>query len=145
MANKKEFISNVTGEEWHKHHSKRWKKVIKQVGIILEDEVHKGKNGASVILEKGSRVMIDDIRGRIKPQYRVTDETGKVWFVSALNVEIEVNESHEPDVSSYSYRGGVRSDNSRLKNHRYSVEKTTEDELFTLKQERLKQKKQEKQ
>ena len=145
MTKKREFTSNVTGEEWHKHHSKRWKKVIKQVGTILEDEVHTGKNGTSVVLEKGSKVIIDDIRGRIKPQYRVMDQTGKVWFVSALNVEIDADEGCEPDISNHSYRGGVRNDNSTSKNHRYSVGKTTEDELHILKQERLKQKKQEKQ
>ncbi len=41
---KKEFVSNVTGEEWYKHNSKNWKNVINQVGIILEDEEHKDKN-----------------------------------------------------------------------------------------------------
>ena len=88
---KKEFVSNVTGEQWHKHNSKRWSKVINQIGVILEDEIHQGKNDTTVTLKKGSQVIIDDIRGRIKPQYRVTDINGKIWFVSALNVNI-INE-----------------------------------------------------
>ena len=69
MAKKKEFKSNVTGEEWFKHSSKRWNKTINQIGIVLEDEIHQGKNGTTATLKKGSEVIIDDIRGRIKPQY----------------------------------------------------------------------------
>ena len=42
---KQEFVSNVTGEEWFKHNSQRWSTVINQVGIIIEDEIHDGKNG----------------------------------------------------------------------------------------------------
>ena len=61
---KKEFVSNVTGEEWYKHNSKNWKNVINQVGIILEDEEHKDKNDATIILKKGSKVIIHDYRGR---------------------------------------------------------------------------------
>ena len=128
---KKEFVSNVTGEEWYKHNSKNWKNVINQVGIILEDEEHKDKNDATIILKKGSKVIIDDIRGRIKPQYRVKDINGKIWFVSALNVEIP-NTDRETDTSKHGYRGGVRHDGSKASAYRYSVEKTTEDELKQL-------------
>ena len=40
---KKEFTSNVTGEEWYKHNSAKWNRVISQTGIIIEDETHQGK------------------------------------------------------------------------------------------------------
>ena len=125
---KKEFVSNVTGEQWHKHNSKRWKKVINQIGVILEDEVHQGKNDTTVTLKKGSQVIIDDIRGRIKPQYRVTDINGKIWFVSALNVNI-INEEREVDIDAHQYRGGVRHDGSLAAPRRYTLTKTTEDEM----------------
>ena len=125
---KKEFVSNVTGEQWHKHNSKKWNKVINQIGVILEDEVHQGKNDTTVTLKKGSQVIIDDIRGRIKPQYRVTDINGKIWFVSALNVDI-INEEREVDIDEHQYRGGVRHDGSLAAPRRYTLTKTTEDEM----------------
>ena len=125
---KKEFVSNVTGEQWHKHNSKRWSKVINQIGVILEDEIHQGKNDTTVTLKKGSQVIIDDIRGRIKPQYRVTDINGKIWFVSALNVNI-INEEREVDIEEHQYRGGVRHDGSIAAPRRYDLTKTTEDEM----------------
>ena len=125
---KKEFVSNVTGEQWHKHNSKRWNKVINQIGVILEDEIHQGKNDTTVTLKKGSQVIVDDIRGRIKPQYRVTDINGKIWFVSALNVNI-VNEEREVDIEEHQYRGGVRHDGSLAAPRRYTLTKTTEDEM----------------
>ena len=128
---KKEFVSNVTGEEWFKHNSKNWQGVINQVGIILEDEEHKDKNDTTIVLKKGSKVIIDDIRGRIKPQYRVKDINGKIWFVSALNVEINQTD-RETDTSKHAYRGGVRHDGSKASPYRYTVEKTTEDELKQL-------------
>ena len=127
MAKKKEFVSNVTGEEWHKHNSQRWGSVIHQIGTILEDEIHDGKNGEKLILKKGSRIIIDDIRGRIKPQYRVIDANGKIWFVSALNVDIELNKDSKPSVTEHSYRGGVRHDGNEL-HSRYEIDKTTEEE-----------------
>jgi hypothetical protein len=130
--NKKEFVSNVTGEEWFKHNSKNWKNVINQIGIVLEDEEHMGKNDTKVILKKGSRVIIDDIRGRIKPQYRVKDINGKVWFVSALNIEVQ-KDDREADTSEHAYRGGVRHDGTEASPYRYTVEKTTEDELQEIK------------
>jgi hypothetical protein len=130
---KKEFVSNVTGEEWFKHNSKKWKGVINQVGIVLEDEEHIGKNDTKIILKKGSRVIIDDIRGRIKPQYRVKDINGKVWFVSALNIEVQKEEKREADTSQHTYRGGVRHDGTDASPYRYEVEKPTEDELNELK------------
>ena len=127
MAKKQEFVSNVTGEEWYKHSSKRWGNVIHQIGIVKEDEIHDGKNGEKLTLKKGSRVIIDDIRGRIKPQYRVKDTNGKIWFVSALNVDIETDKGKSPDTTDFSYRGGVRHDGKEL-HPRYQVDKTTEEE-----------------
>ena len=140
MAKKKEFKSNVTGEEWYKHNSKSWSRTINQVGVILEDEIHQGKNGTTVTLTKGSEVIIDDIRGRIKPQYRVKDINGKVWFVSALNVEVKRDTSREADVSGHGYRGGVRHDGSRAAPYRYEVSKTTKEELQELKLTKRKRK-----
>ena len=133
MAKKKEFKSNVTGEEWFKHSSKRWNKTINQVGIVLEDEVHQGKNGTTVILKKGSEVIIDDIRGRIKPQYRVKDINGKIWFVAALNIDVLRTDDREADIDNHGYRGGVRHDGTRAAPYRYTVTKTTADELQELK------------
>ena len=76
--------------------------------------------------------MIDDIRGRIKPQYRVKDRSGKIWFVSALNIDILYDQNNvvEIDEESHSYRGGVRHDGTRHSNYRYKLpSKTTEEEL----------------
>ena len=129
MSKKKDFVSNVTGEEWFKHNSIVWKKVINQIGIVREDEVHQGKNNKPVTLKKGSMVLIADIRGRIKPQYRVIDEDGKVWFVSALNLEILEDKNRQADTSNHKYKGGVRHDNSEAAPYRYTVSKTTEEEL----------------
>ena len=129
-GNKREFESNVTGEKWFKHTSKPWKKVINQFGVILEDEIHDDKKGKK-LLKKGTRVLIDDIRGRIKPQYMVTDPQGKIWFVSALNIEIEQDSERDAELNKYQYRGGVRQDyrhDGEKLNARYSVEKTTEEE-----------------
>ena len=133
MAKKKEFVSNVTGEEWYKHNSKRWSTIINQVGTIIEDELHQGKHGEKLTLKAGSKVIIDDIRGRIKPQYRVLDTSGKVWFVSALNVEVETDKSIDPNLDKYDYRGGVRHDGQEL-HPRYTVSKTTEEEYAEVKQ-----------
>lgn len=125
----KDFISNVTGEEWFKHSSIKWDRVINQVGVVLEDEVHQGKNDQPVTLTKGSRVIIDDIRGRIKPQYRVIDENGKIWFVSALNLEVLEDNSVHADTSNHKYKGGVRHDGSESSPYRYTIEKTTKEEI----------------
>ena len=133
MAKKKEFKSNVTGEEWHKYNSGRWRKVIHQYGVILEDEIHKAKNNTTVTLKSGTKVLIDDIRGRIKPQYRVIDASGKIWFVSALNVEVLFDKETDSDVSGHGYRGGVRHDGSQASPYRYQLEKTTAEELQELK------------
>jgi len=132
---KKEFVSNVTGEAWQKNSAKNWKKVIDQIGVIIEDEVHKGKNNTTVILEAGSEVIIDDIRGRIKPQYRVEDKNGKIWFVTATNVQfLENNNNHRDgseNVTNFAYRGGVRVDGTEddLGIERYDRPLTTEEEI----------------
>lgn len=142
MAKKKqEFVSNVTGEEWFKHNTQRWSTVINQVGIIMEDELHDGKNGEKITLKKGSRIIVDDIRGRIKPQYRVIDTNGKVWFVSALNVEFPHDEEREAEVKSHEYHGGVRVDkgsrhDGTALSPRYTVDKTTEEEYAEAKKRR---------
>ena len=62
------------------------------MGVLIEDIHSKGKNGTTVMLPKGSRVLINDIRGRIKPQYRVTDASDKIWFIPIEKVEIEKSE-----------------------------------------------------
>jgi len=129
MSKKKDFVSNVTGEEWFKHNSIKWSKVINQIGVVIEDEIHQGKNDQPVTLKKGSRVIIDDIRGRIKPQYRVIDEDGKIWFVSALNLNILEDNMRQADVSKHKYKGGVRHDGSEATPYRYTVSKTTKEEL----------------
>ena len=145
--NKKEFISNVTGEVWHKQLIKRWHKIINQVGTIIEDEVHEGKNGTSMVLKKGSKVIIDDIRGRILPQYRVRDTNGKIWFVSDTNIEFSFNteiqeeNKNNPKVEdTYVYRGGVRVDGTDEVNDvlpkRYGMPTTTDEEIKLLKEKK---------
>ena len=135
---KREFKSNVTGEEWFKHSSKTWSRTINQTGVILEDETHKGKNDITLVLKKGTEVFIDDIRGRIKPQYRVKDSAGKIWFVSALNVEVLRGETTESSQLDHGYRGGVRHDGTRAAPYRYTVSKTTEEELDDLESQKEK-------
>jgi len=85
---KKEYVSKVTGEVWHKENIKNYKRWFEKVAIILEDCHSKQKNGENAVLIKGSKVLITDIRGRIKPQYRVTDASDRVWFVPIEKVEI---------------------------------------------------------
>jgi len=133
---KKEFISNVTGEEWQRHHSHKWDKVIGQIGTVLEDEVSECKNNTTVTLKGGSKVIIDDIRGRIKPQYRVSDRQGKVWFISSLNMQIEVDDEIEANISDHKYRGGVRHDGSKAKDGRYEITKTTQEEIEELRKKK---------
>jgi len=85
---KKEYVSKVTGEVWHKENIKNYKRWFEKVAVILEDCHSKQKNGENAVLIKGSKVLITDIRGRIKPQYRVTDASDRVWFVPVEKVEI---------------------------------------------------------
>ncbi len=108
----KEFVSDVTGVVWRKHNITRWQKVINHTAIALEDIVSETKNGGTVTLEKGSEVFIDDIRGRINPQYRCRDSSGKIWFIEVERLEIVKNENQtrEEDVEEFGYRGGVRTD-----------------------------------
>ena len=131
------FVSNVTGIGWTKNSHGRWYRVINQIGTVIKDEVHQGKNHTTVTLKAGSKVIIDDIRGRINPQYRVTDSNGKIWFISALNVEIMNSETEmllgEIDITEPQYRGGVRYDGSDAAPRRYTLNKTTQDELDELK------------
>jgi hypothetical protein len=113
---KKEFISEVTGEVWSKEFPGRWNKVIHHTGVTREDFSNATKNGGTVTLTKGSEVFIDDIRGRIKPQYRVKDSSGKIWFVPVGLLEILETEESTQEISSetHSYKGGVRSDAQQI-------------------------------
>jgi len=139
------FVSNVTGIGWKKNSHKRWQKVINQVGIVKEDEIHQAKNHKTVILKAGSKVIIDDVRGRIHPQYRVRDTNGKVWFVSANNIEFSFDEEKEKEnrtnpkiENNYIYRGGIRVDGtdeeSDVVPKRYELLETTEEEMSRLKE-----------
>ena len=106
---KKEFVSNVTGEIWHKINWKKWDKIIDHVGVMVEKHTSAGKNGTIVVLEEGSEVFIDDIRGRINPQYRATDTTGKIWFIPISKVKVlEGSGPGEGTKYDRGYRGGVR-------------------------------------
>ena len=57
---KKEFVSNVTGEEWRKEYLKQWKRVINQVGVVIEDEIHNAKHNTTITLKAGTKVIVDD-------------------------------------------------------------------------------------
>ena len=138
------FVSNVTGIGWHKNSHKSWNKIINQIGTVVKDETHQGKNHTTVTLKAGSKVIIDDIRGRINPQYRVRDIKGKIWFVSADNIEFSFDsESQKSDdniKANYIYRGGVRVDNtSEAKDvlpKRYEMPITTDEEIGLLKEKK---------
>ena len=137
--NKKQFTSNVTGEQWQKELLKTWKRVINKVGVVIEDEVHEGKHGTTLILKSDTKVIIDDIRGRIKPQYRVRDENGKIWFVGAQNIDFSSQEANiEENLNENSdptpiYRGGVRVDGTAEEElalpKRYAMPKSTDEEI----------------
>ena len=109
---KKEFVSDVTGEVWHKEFSGRWSSVIHHTGVVLEDFSSATKNGGTVTLAEGSEVFIDDIRGRIKPQYRAKDKNGKIWFVPVGVIRVNESEEETKEVSAdtHAYQGGVRTD-----------------------------------
>ena len=141
------FVSNVTGIGWSKNSHKKWSKVINQIGTVKEDEIHQGKNHTTVTLHGGSKVIVDDIRGRINPQYRVRDIKGKIWFVSADNIEfdfapeIEAKNKNKSNIEdTYIYRGGVRVDGTDEEHDvvpkRYEVSMTTEQELAQLKEKK---------
>ena len=137
------FVSNVTKIGWSKNSHKKWNRVINKIATVVKDEIHQGKNHTTVTLKAGSEVMIDNIRGRINPQYRVTDTNGKIWFVSATNLKFsEEDDVKKEDISdprdNYIYRGGVRVDGTDEENDvvpkRYEMPATTEDEIKILKQ-----------
>jgi hypothetical protein len=144
------FVSNVTKIGWSKNSHKKWNRVINKIATVVKDEIHQGKNHTTVTLKAGSEVMIDDIRGRINPQYRVTDTNGKIWFVSATNLKFsEEDDIKKEDISdprdNYIYRGGVRVDGTDEENDvvpkRYEMPATTEDEIKILKQKAKEEKK----
>ena len=144
------FVSNVTKIGWSKNSHKKWNRVINKIATVVKDEIHQGKNHTTVTLKAGSEVMIDDIRGRINPQYRVTDTNGKIWFVSATNLKFsEEDDVKKEDISdprdNYIYRGGVRVDGTDEENDvvpkRYEMPATTEDEIKILKQKAKEEKK----
>jgi len=137
------FVSNVTKIGWSKNSHKKWNRVINKIATVVKDEIHQGKNHTTVTLKAGSEVIIDDIRGRINPQYRVTDANGKIWFVSATNLKFSEEDSGKKEEVSdprdnYIYRGGVRVDGTDEENDvvpkRYEMPLTTEDEIKILKQ-----------
>ena len=139
------FVSNVTGIGWRKNSHKRWSKVINQIGVVIEDEIHQAKNHTTVTLEAGSQVIVDDIRGRINPQYRVRDINGKIWFVSADNLDFSFhdeitskNKTNSNIQDTYIYRGGVRVDGTDEENDvvpkRYEMPITTEEEIAQIKE-----------
>jgi len=132
-----EFVSNVTGIGWRKNSHKSWKKVINQIGTVVEDEIHQGKNHTTITLKAGSEVIIDDIRGRINPQYRVRDINGKIWFVSADNVEFSFDKESELEIEAI-YRGGVRVDGTDEEKDvipkRYEMPLTTDEEIKQIKE-----------
>tara|TARA_Y100000310_G_scaffold138620_1_gene137610 strand:+ start:17613 stop:18116 length:504 start_codon:yes stop_codon:yes gene_type:complete len=141
------FVSNVTGIGWRKNSHKRWNKVINQIGIVIKDEIHQAKNHTTVTLKAGSEVIVDDIRGRINPQYRVRDANGKIWFVSATNIEFSFNteiqeeNKNNPKVEdTYVYRGGIRVDGTDEVNDvlpkRYEMPATTDEEIKLLKEKK---------
>ena len=141
------FVSKVTGIGWAKNSHQRWNRVINQIGTVIKDEVHQGKNHTTVTLKAGSHVIVDDIRGRINPQYRVKDSKGKIWFISADNVEFSIDvetqlkNKNDPDVQdNYIYRGGIRVDGTDevedVISPRYEMPLTTEQEMEILKEKK---------
>ena len=139
---KKEFVSKVQKDvTWHKESHVKWFRIINQVGELLEDEIHKGKNNTAVTLKKGSKVIIDDLRGRVLPQYRVKDVDGKVWFVKATNVKFDFDMSDKTsdvDPIDTKYRGGIRTDNTTLATgkERYPRPAITTEDILQLKKEK---------
>tara|TARA_Y100000310_G_C20499508_1_gene723243 strand:+ start:307 stop:666 length:360 start_codon:yes stop_codon:yes gene_type:complete len=118
MAKKNTFVSDVTGESWTQYGIKHWADAINHEAILLEDVKSKNKDGSMTTLEKGSKVFIDDIRGRIDPQYRCKSQEGKVWFIASNKIEIIKQEgrTREEDIGAHEYQGGVRVDDEAKNN-----------------------------
>ena len=114
VKGQKEFVSDVTGEVWRKDSIQKWSNVINHQARVKEEQESKQKDGSVVTLPKDSIVFIDDIRGRINPQYRCKDSSGKVWFIRTRFIEILANPGEEKisadDITkkTHLYRGGVR-------------------------------------
>ena len=121
VKGQKEFVSDVTGEVWEKDRITRWYNAINKQAIVNETQEAKAKNGGSKTLEKGSVVFIDDIRGRINPQYRCRDGSGNIWFIRTRFIDLmeedqrlsreEVDlaaEKIQSNTEQFEYRGGVR-------------------------------------
>ncbi len=121
VKGQKEFVSDVTGEVWKKDSVTRWYNVINKEAIINEDVESKAKGGGTKILPKGSIVFIDDVRGRINPQYRCKDASGNIWFVRTRFIDMkdeaerltrEESDKKAEEVQSnkeqFNYRGGLR-------------------------------------
>tara|TARA_R100001079_G_C4367655_1_gene117690 strand:- start:292 stop:573 length:282 start_codon:yes stop_codon:yes gene_type:complete len=85
---KETFVSKQTGEVWQKEAIKNYKKWFEKVAVLTEDHTSKGKNNKTTVLEKGSKVLIIDIRGRIHPQYKVKDKFDRLWFIPSSKIEI---------------------------------------------------------
>ena len=121
VKGQKEFVSDVTGEVWRKDSITRWYNVINKQAIVNEDQEAKAKGGGSKTLPKGSIVFIDDIRGRINPQYRCRDASGNIWFIRTRFIDMveedkklsrdEVDKAAveiQENTEQFEYRGGVR-------------------------------------
>jgi hypothetical protein len=121
IKGQKEFISEVTGEVWVKDSITRWYNVINKQAVVNEDQDSKAKGGGTKTLPKGSVVFIDDIRGRINPQYRCRDSSGNIWFIHTRFIDMmeegerlgkeEVDTTTEKlhtDSDQFIYRGRVR-------------------------------------
>ena len=121
VKGQKEFVSEVTGETWVKDSIIRWHNVINKQAVVNEDQNSKAKGGGTKTLPKGSVVFIDDIRGRINPQYRCKDSSGNIWFIRTRFIDMmeedeklgreELNTAAEKlhtDNNQFIYRGGVR-------------------------------------
>ena len=112
VKGQKEFVSDVTGEVWKKDRVNKWNNVIYKQAKVTEDQESKQKDGSVVTLPKDSIVFIDDIRGRINPQYRCKDVSGKIWFIRTRFIELlddtKITEEDLSKESTHVYRGGVR-------------------------------------
>tara|TARA_Y100000034_G_C6785851_1_gene351525 strand:- start:487 stop:897 length:411 start_codon:yes stop_codon:yes gene_type:complete len=110
---KKEFVSKnnlKTHKVWKKELHGRWSKVIHHNAVLKEEFWSKGKNGEITVLTEGSQVTIDDIRGRINPQFRCKDAQDRIWFIPVGKLDVLGPDERfgEIDEKTHRYRGGVR-------------------------------------
>jgi hypothetical protein len=150
---KKVFQSNVAKEhwadthddkasalEWNKESHLRWDKVIGRIGVLIKDEVHISKTGDDT-LKAGTKVVVNDLRGRVLPQYRVKDPNGRVWFVSTTNVEFIDDFEIEPDFVENKLDKSWSASDKKI--WRYDMPITTKEEIQKQRELKLAQKKRE--